>query len=68
MLLQMTYQQLELLIPYIVNTSKTETKNIYSEYIWIPATSTYEKFGDLAIDMSSKANVTEDMRKLVNIL
>lgn len=44
---------------YIVNTSKTETENIYSEYIWIPATSTYEKFGDLAIDMSSKANVTD---------
>ena len=44
---------------YIVNTSKTETENIYSEYIWIPATSTYEKFGDLGIDMSSKANVAD---------
>lgn len=46
-------------IIYLVPASSTSTQNIYDEYIWIATSSSYEKIGSTAVDLSGYVQESE---------
>jgi len=46
---------------YLVPASTTTAQDIYNEYIWLSATSTYERIGSTSVDLSNYVNESNEI-------